>query len=147
MGVTQPNQGIPVVQRTNPIADASTFGGWKAIGFRLPTVLADTIHLIETNPKSLKWSYRMNNSNNKAMTLLAAGALVLVGYFLGSMNGTQAHAQNAAAEPRITSGALGVSIPSGGAAVLKGSDGNAYIVSQRGLYTKVSQAGKDLPLD
>lgn len=47
----------------------------------------------------------------------------------------------------MSGGAIGVSIPNGGAAVVKGSDGNAYLISQRGVFTRVSQAGKNLPLD
>lgn len=93
----------------------------------------------------------MTTQSSKAMTLLAAGALVLVGYFLGSMNQSRAVAQDAAAaepvKPQMSSGAIGVTIPNGGAAVVKGSDGNAYLISQRGVFTRVAQAGKSLPLD
>jgi hypothetical protein len=87
---------------------------------------------------------------SKAMMMFAGGALMLAGYFIGvSNNSPVAHAQAAKQiqNSNANGGVIGVSIPSGGAAIVKGKDGKAYVVQPSGLYIQVSKAGKHLELD
>lgn len=86
---------------------------------------------------------------SKAAYMLAGGALVMAGYLIGAGQGA-AEAQEPKDEARQVEAAgctIGVSIPNGGGALVKGADGNAYVVDQRGLYVRASQAGKPLPLE
>ena len=90
------------------------------------------------------------NSQSKIGLILAGGALMMAGYFAGQ---SQPHALAADGDqpPKVDtdtglSGALGVPIPNGGAALVKGRDGNAYVVDSRGVFVRASQTGKPLPL-
>ncbi|MEX2216094.1 MAG: hypothetical protein WD768_18425 [Phycisphaeraceae bacterium] len=97
-----------------------------------------------------------HQSRSGASMLLAAGALLLAGYWLGASQpastvvaqDTAAAAGDAkdAAEAAFSSVPMGVSIPNGGAAVVKGRDGYAYIVDSRGIWVRAAQSGKPLPL-
>ena len=83
----------------------------------------------------------------KIMAMFAGAALLMAGYFIGSGQQAQvAHAQqaNQAADNR---GAIGVSIPNGGAAVVRGKDGFAYVVKDNGMFIRASKSGKHLELD
>ena len=117
----------------------------------------------------------MDRSMSKAGLVLAGGALALAGYFFGTtQTSAPAVAQTAAPDgvavqiapapdapgaapgaPAIAighdadggfHGVVGVTIPSGGAALVKGKDGNAYIVDSKGMFVRASQSGKPLPL-
>ena len=93
---------------------------------------------------------------SRAATLLIGGLLVLAGYLLGVSQrpawSQDRPAENAAnddapaAAPTAVIGAIGVSIPPSGAALVRGADGNAYVVDSRGLFVRASQSGKPLPL-
>jgi len=85
--------------------------------------------------------------------LLAGGALVVAGYFAGNSHQATIAADNDRpvkqdVDTGVTTGhsAMGVSIPNGGAALVKGKDGMAYIVDSRGVFVRASQSGKGLEL-
>ena len=108
----------------------------------------------------------MNHSTSKTGLLLIAAMIAAAGYMLGAAHSpAPLHAQAVApaepapapgvAAPGIAiggdadsgmQGVIGVSIPSGGAALVKGKDGNAYVVDTRGMFVRASQSGKPLPL-
>lgn len=75
---------------------------------------------------------------------LVAVVAMLVGYIAGTATDTQeVHAQ---AQPVAATTAIGVSIPSNGAALVRGRDGRGYVVNAKGLVTAARGNGKDLEL-
>lgn len=81
---------------------------------------------------------------------LAGGALAAASFLMGQSQSPTAHAQadgDAKVEAADGSGiAFGVTIPNGGAALVKGKDGYAYIVDTRGVFVRAAQSGKGLVL-
>ncbi len=112
----------------------------------------------------------MNHSNSKTGFVLVAAVVAVAGYLVGAAQsqvpanaqavapaepGAGAAPNPGAAAPGVAigqepdagmHGVIGVSIPNGGAALVKGKDGNAYIVDGRGMFVRASQSGKPLPL-
>ncbi len=80
---------------------------------------------------------------------LAGGLFATIGFLLGQSPSPMALAQvegEAKVDAGGMSGAIGVSIPNGGAALVKGKDGFAYIVDTRGVFVRAAQSGKGLQL-
>ncbi len=94
---------------------------------------------------------------SKASLIIAAAALLLAGFWAGAArHSNSAIAQEAAAAQATDAKAeavgtasstpLGVSIPNGGAALIKGRDGYAYVVNSQGIWVRAAQSGKPLAL-
>lgn len=80
----------------------------------------------------------------ETMNIQTAVAITLLGfgYWLGTTNTPYAHAQ-ANEKPQSH---IGVSIPAQGAALVKGADGNAYVIGVNGVVIRAANRGKPLPL-
>ena len=81
---------------------------------------------------------------------LAGGTLAAACFLMGQSQSPTAHAQvDGDAKVEVAGGNgtnFGVTIPSGGAALVKGKDGYAYIVDTRGVFVRAAQSGKGLAL-
>jgi hypothetical protein len=89
----------------------------------------------------------MNALMQNKLALVLIAAALLAGFGLGVSHPATLAAEGDQAKAEVGhGGAIGVAIPSGGAAVVKGKDGFAYVITPNGVYVRAAQTGKPLEL-